>query len=276
MSTAHHLSMLASLAPWFHVKPHALHVAGTLDVARLAAARLVTELAALLQQKQHVVLTPSVGRTMTPIFEVLRQDYRHTIEWQRVICFQMDEYAGMPSSDPASFAYSLRRDFIEPMGIARFEHFYDGDGACKATPREYEHKLRQLGGIDCALHGVGRNSHIGFNEPRQSVRLSSGVVRLSPATRAANRVDFQYGASLGLRVLREARSSIVVMLGEEKRDACYQLLFGGGGPQVPVSELRSCPQVSIFIDYAAVPCSLSDRDYQATPPARHAAPASLV
>lgn len=276
MSTAHHLSMLASLAPWFHVKPHALHVAGTLDVARLAAARLVTELGALLQQKQQVVLTPSVGRTMAPIFEVLRQDYRNAIDWQRVVCFQMDEYAGMPSSDPASFAYSLRRDFIEPMGIGRFEHFYDGDGACKAGPREYERKLRALGGIDCALHGVGRNSHIGFNEPRQSVRLSSGVVRLSPATRAANRVDYQYGASLGLGVLREARSSIVVMLGEEKRDACYQFLFGGGGPQVPVSELRNCPQVSIYIDYAAVPGSLSDRDYQASPQARYTAPATLV
>lgn len=276
MNTAHHLSMLASLAPWFHVKPHALHVAGTLDVARLAAARLVAELAALLQQKQQVVLTPSVGRTMTPIFEVLRHEYRHAIEWQRVTCFQMDEYANMPSGHPASFAFALRRDFIEPLGITRFEHFYDGDGACKASPKEYERKLRELGGIDCALHGVGRNCHIGFNEPRQSVHLNSGVVRLSPATRAANRVDYQYGASLGLRVLREARSSIVVMLGEEKRDACYQLLFGSGGPQVPVSELRRCPQVSIFIDYAAVPRSLSDHDYQATPPARYPAVASLV
>lgn len=252
---------VASFSPWFDAAPHSLRVASTEDIAQLAAAQLVLELKTLLQRQAHVVLTPSVGRTMEPIFAVLRREHRHSIDWSRIICVQMDEYAGLSCNDPRSFAHALQRDFITPLGIRQFLHFYDAEGACLASPQQYEQSLRALGGIDCALHGVGRNGHIGFNEPRQRLRLSGGLVRLSHATREANQVDFQHGISLGLGILREARSSIVVMLGEYKRDACYQFLFGQGGPQVPVSELRRCPQVSILIDHAAIPGSLSGRDY---------------
>lgn len=262
---------VSSLTPWFRVGPHSLNIGPPEDVAQQAAARLVAELAAVLQRKSYAVLTPSVGRTMVRIFEVLKQKHRQGIDWQRVVCVQMDEYAAMPASDPRSFAFVLRRDFVTPLGIGRFVHFYDDHGVFITAPKDYELGLRQLGGIDCALHGVGRNGHIGFNEPRQSVRLRGGIVRLSQTTRSANGVPFQHGASLGLGVLREAKSSIVVLLGEEKRDASYQLLFGTGGPETPVTELRNCPQVNIYIDYAAVPGSLSDHPHRPHPPTEHQA-----
>lgn len=255
------LASLISLTPWFHSAQHKVTICDTGQTAQEVAACLVAEIAAVLQRKPHALLVPSVGRTMVGIFEVLRRQYRHSVDWQRVICVQMDEYAGISCSDPSSFAFILQRDLITPLGIGRFLHFYDHDGAVIIPPKQYEQQVRDLGGIDCALHGVGRNSHIGFNEPRESLRLTGGVVRLSHSTRRANDVPFHHGVTLGLGVLREARSSIVVLLGEQKRDASYQLLFGSSGPHSPVTELRHCAQVSVYLDRAAVPGSLADRDY---------------
>lgn len=257
------LAPLVSLTPWFHSAHHKVDICDTDQTAQEVAACLVAEIAAVLQRKPHALLVPSVGRTMIGIFEVLRRQYRHSLDWQRVICVQMDEYAGISCSDPSSFAFILQRDLVTPLGIGCFVHFYDHDGAAIIPPKHYEQRVRDLGGIDCALHGVGRNSHIGFNEPRQSLRLTGGVVRLSNSTRRANDVPFHQGVTLGLGVLREAKSSIVVLLGEQKRDASYQLLFGSSGPHSPVTELRHCPQVSVYLDHAAVPGSFADHDYSA-------------
>lgn len=262
------ISPFASLKPWFHSAQHKVQVCNTDDTAHEAAACLVAEIAEVLRRKPHAVLVPSVGRTMVGIFDVLRRQHRHSVDWQRVICVQMDEYAGVACTDPSSFAFILRRDLVAPLGIGRFVHFYDADGAAIVPPKQYEQHLRELGGIDCALHGVGRNSHIGFNEPRQSTRLTSGMVRLSHSTRRANEVEFHHGISLGLGVLREASTSIIVLLGEQKRDASYQLLFGSYGPHSPVTELRRCARVSVYLDHAAVPGSLVDRYAVITQPAQ--------
>ncbi|SHN12131.1 glucosamine-6-phosphate deaminase [Duganella sacchari] len=276
MHAAQTFPHVAALKPWFHSGQHTLQIFDTEEVARTVAARLVSELADVLRQKPYAVLTPSVGRTMVGIFDVLRDQHRNSIDWQRVICVQMDEYAHMPSSDPDSFALTLRRDLVEPLGIGRFIHFYDDEGAAIVSPKQYEEDLYKLGGIDCALHGVGRNSHIGFNEPRQRTRLTGGIVRLSQATRIANGVPYRHGVSLGLGVLRAAQSSILVLLGEHKRDASYQLLFGSSGPHVPVTQLRHCPRVSICLDHAAVPDSLSNHDFRATPRLRMEMPAAIA
>ncbi|NRR31511.1 6-phosphogluconolactonase [Oxalobacteraceae bacterium] len=242
--------------PWFHGASHRLLVADTDSVARQVAALLVSQLREVLEHKVQVVLVPSVGRTLQRAYEILRGEYREALDWGRVVCVQMDEYDGLAPGDPRSFAFALRRDLVAPLGIGSFLHFYDAAGRPAGTPLDYEERLRALGGIDCALHGVGRNGHIGFNEPRKRAQSGSAVVRLRATTRAANGVAFQYGVSLGLGLFREARRSIVVMLGAEKREAAHALLFGAPGPHNPVAELRHCPQLHVFLDHAAVPLGL--------------------
>lgn len=243
--------------PWFRQGQNALHIAATEALARQVAEVLVGQLAAVLARQAQVVVTPSVGQTLQRVYALLREEYAGALDWRRVICVQMDEYAGLPPDDQRSFAYALQRDFVAPLGIGRFLHFHDAAGV-PVAPRVYEAQVRALGGIDCAIHGVGRNAHIGFNEPRSTVRMQGGTIRLAAATRAANGVAFTHGVSLGLATFRAARSSLVVLLGSQKRDAAYALLFGAEGPHNPAAQLRHCAQVQVFLDHGAVPASVHD------------------
>jgi glucosamine-6-phosphate deaminase len=257
--------MSAVLAPssaphttaWFEYPPHRLQVAPREMVAWQAAAQLALELNDILARQPYAVLTPSVGRTMLQIHRILREDFRDAVDWARVICVQMDEYAGLAPHDTRSFAHVLRRDFIDPLGVGCFLHFNGDDGRPLMAPEEYEASIVRLGGLDCALHGVGRNGHIGFNEPGQE-SAATGMVRLHDATREANGVEFQFGFSLGLDLFRAARSSIVVLLGAEKRDAAHALLYGEEGIDNPVASVRRSGRVHILLDFGAMPAEVRD------------------
>ena len=242
---------------WFQQPPNSLQIANRDKLSELVAERIVNLLREELIKKTYAVLSPSVGRTMRQIFAILGDSHKQSLEWNRVICVQMDEYAGLSSTNPQSFAYELLRDFIVPLGVGRFIKFYDGAGVAHCSLEEYEQKIRDLGGIDCAVHGVGRNGHIAFNEPSIKFNLMTRTVRLAESTRIANNVKFRRGVTLGLGILSEARTSIVVLLGEEKRKAAQAMLYKPLGPRYPATAIRSCERVWVYLDQEATPNQLA-------------------
>ena len=239
--------------PWFATAPHYLKVLASDALAHEAASQLVENLAYVLQRKPHAVLIASAGRSPRQTYSILRKRFRGALDWQRVICVQMDEYAGVSTLDTRGIASELRRELIDPLKISRFDSFYGVDGAAICSLTEYEMRIRHLGGIDVALHGLGRNGHVAFNEPSAIPRYRTRAVMLAESTRRANAVLFRKGVTLGAGILGEARMSIVLLIGAAKRDAAEAFLFGAFGPQNPASYLRRCLQVSILMDPAATP-----------------------
>lgn len=212
---------------------------------------VVTLIREVLGRKSHAVITVSAGRTFRPTYALIRDSYRTAVDWTRVICVQMDEYVGVAPADDRSLASQVLREFIDPLGIGKFIKFYDGAG--EPSLHFYEQRIRDLGGLDFTLHGVGRNGHIGFNEPGSSPTSRTRIVPLADSTRTANGVDFREGVTLGMGTLREARASVIALRGPEKRDAATALLYGDVSPDYPVTYLRDCSGVRVFLDREAAP-----------------------
>ncbi len=227
------------------------------EIARQVAALTVKHVRDLLGQKLKVVLVTSAGRTLSDTYAVMSRDYRQALDWSRVICVQMDEYENVGSDDPSSLAAQLDRELIAPLRIGRFIRFQDAAGVPFCSLEHYEKQLRDLGGIDFSIHGVGRNGHIGFNEPDATTRLETRAVSLADSTREANGVQFSRGVTLGLGILSEARTSIAVLLGRGKLEAARMLLCQPAGHGNPVAHLKQCEQLYVFVDSEATPEQLN-------------------
>ncbi len=220
-------------------------------LSRAAARWIVDTLSDRLKSAGHACLVPSAGRTPLATYAVLRDRYRDAIDWRRVHLVQMDEYKGLAPDDPRSFADYLRRHLVEPLGVGAFTHFNGADGRLLRSPAAYE---RDLPPLDLVVHGIGRNGHIGFNEPGAAFTSATRPVRLSPSTLGANFVldaDRQacaMGVTLGLRCLLAARQSLLLAWGVEKADALRRALCDTPSSRCPASGLRLTGRLMVMAD----------------------------
>ena len=158
----------------------ALKVCEEIALARDAANAIARALARTISLRGEAVWTPSAGRTPTLTYRFLRQDHRQSLDWRAVRLVQMDEYLGLPPHHPASHAFYINRHLAGPLGIPDFACFNDHDGTLRMPPDQFEqiHAAR----LDLAVHGVGRNGHIGFNEPGSRPASPSRTTMLDAST----------------------------------------------------------------------------------------------
>ena len=137
----------------------------------------------------------------------------------------LDEYVGIPASDPASYHAFIRREIASPLGL-RSEHVLVPDGnaadltaACVA----FEGGIRSLGGVGIQLLGIGRNGHVGFNEPGSRFGSRTRVARLSATTRADNARFFPRPEDVPTHCLTQGLGTIL--------DAARARAGGVGVPQ---------------------------------------------
>jgi 6-phosphogluconolactonase/glucosamine-6-phosphate isomerase/deaminase len=216
-----------------------------------AAGLIASTLNQAIRDRGTAVFVPSAGRTATPAYKILRGIYRQAVDWQRVHIVQMDEYTGLGATDPLSFAYYLTRELVAPLGPGHFTHFNNGCGGLMHPLDCYE---SAFGGIDLVVHGIGRNGHIGFNEPGSPVDSDCRQVILAYSTLCANflgdkeRRRFRGGLTLGLKQLRAARSSLLLATGTEKAEAMEHACRAPASIQCPASILRTCANVTVLAD----------------------------
>lgn len=223
-----------------------------------AAQLVVDNLRHSLSIKERAVFVPSVGRTTADLFKSLYLNYRDSIDWSRIVVVQMDEYLGVSSDDPQSFAFRLQNELVSPLGITEFASINGSTGRLKQLPKQYEGGIKQLGGIDVILHGIGRNGHLGFNEPGTSFGDRFGFRKLCPETQEANfgvgprPQGFNgIGVSLGLSFMAKARCAILLALGPEKRIAIRRTLSELPTPDVPATILKLHRNSTFVVDRTA-------------------------
>ncbi len=219
-----------------------------------AAGLIASTLATAIRDHGRAVLVPSAGRTPTATYRALRDNHRQSLDWRRVHVVQMDEYRGIGANDPRSFAYYLSTEIVAPLCVGGFTHFNDKAGALVCPLDDYE---TAFGAIDLVVHGIGRNGHLGFNEPNASIDSKCRQVRLTPSTLLTNfpdeaeRRQFAEGMTLGLTSLRAARNSLLLATGREKAEALNQACCMPPSERCPASVLRDCENVVVLADPAA-------------------------
>ena len=228
------------------------------DTAELAAGHAADTVAALLAEKPGAVLCLAAGHTSLPVFEAF---FRRGLDFSRARFIGLDEWVGVGPEVEGSCASFLERNFFSKAGVRRenirlFDALApDPDAECA----RYDKIIQDLGGIDLQLLGMGRNGHIGFNEPCDAFVMGTHLVDLTESTIDANKRFFASEAdvprqalTMGIMHIMQAKKILVVVSGEDKAEAVAKAFTGPVTPQVPASILQIHPDVVLVGDKAAL------------------------
>lgn len=212
---------------------------------------LAARLAAQLRGKPDSVLGLATGNSMVGVYRALVDMHRNEgLSFARATSFNLDEYCGLPDGHPSSFASYMQEHLLAHADMPRNSAHLPDENSCA----EYEAAIAKEG-IDLQILGIGRNGHIGFNEPGAPVTSRTRVVELAAATRAANQRDFPDGeavpthaVTMGIATILSARSILLLATGEAKADALARALEGPITPDNPASFLRLHSDVTVISD----------------------------
>lgn len=212
--------------------------------------------------KPDSVLGLATGSTPIGTYEQLVDWYhKGDIDFSEVKTVNLDEYRGLPKSDPQSYDYFMWEHFFNHVNIPP-ENIHLPNGMATDPDAEcarYDCIVQSLGGVDLQLLGCGRNGHIGFNEPSDCFAKGTHVVDLAESTIAANQRFFasadevpRQAYSMGIQTIMRARRILIIISGEDKAEAVRNGFFGPITPQVPASILQLHPDVVVIADEAAM------------------------
>jgi glucosamine-6-phosphate deaminase len=234
----------------------------------LQAAQLI---ASAMHRKPALVLGLATGGTMVGVYRHLVGLYKQgSLDFSRVVTFNLDEYLGLPAAHSRSFHHFMHENLFAHVNAApRNIHIPDGTirGNYDQYCASYEDAIRNAGGIDLQLLGIGRNGHIGFNEPTSSLASRTRLKVLSKETLDDNSKFFAPGQesprcaiTMGIGTILEARKVLLLATGTSKAAAVAKSIEGPITSAVSASALQLHPDVTFIIDDAAA-SQLTQRDY---------------
>lgn len=225
----------------------------------LRAARII---AAHALKNPRCILGLATGSTPVGLYEKLIERYNDGIlDFSQVRSVNLDEYVGLDGTHDQSYRYFMQKNLFDHINI-KPENTYVPNGKAADPAAEgarYDTLIRDLGGIDLQLLGLGRNGHIGFNEPEDHFVPGTHGVDLAQSTIDANARFFERidqvprkAITMGIAAIMQARQVLVVVSGADKADAVYAAFRGPVTPACPASILQLHPDVILVGDKAAL------------------------
>jgi glucosamine-6-phosphate deaminase len=232
------------------------------DTADAAAAALARRVARALAERPTLVLGLPTGRTPVATYAELRRLHAAgEADFSRATTFNLDEFAGIPASDPGSFRTFMERHLFAGVNVPPERiQFLDGvapdlDAECE----RYETAIDAAGGLDLQLLGIGGNGHIGFNEPADELAARTHRVRLADSTRRDNAALFggrvaqvpREALSMGMGTILKASTLVLAAFGERKAHCIERAVRGPLSTRLPASFLQLHRDVELYLDRAA-------------------------
>ena len=229
-----------------------LHIFDTPEQACRAAAFLF---AAQITEKADSVLGLATGSTPIPCYQDLIAFHRQgLLDFSQITTFNLDEYCGIDYKHPESYHAFMDRNLFDHVNICR-ERIHVPSGETDEEGAKYDEMIRAHGGIDIQLLGIGRNGHIGFNEPGTPWDAVTHIVPLTDATRQANKRFFnsidevpEKAVSMGIKTVMQSRRIILMAFGKNKAQAVKGMIEGRIDNSVPASILQLHPDCTVYID----------------------------
>lgn len=228
------------------------------DMSRKAA----NIISAQIIMKPNCVLGLATGSSPVGTYKQLIEWYnKGDLDFSRVTSINLDEYKGLSPENDQSYRYFMNYNLFNHVNIDKSRTFVpdglesDSQKACDV----YNEIIRQQGGIDLQLLGLGHNGHIGFNEPGAAFEKETHCVDLTESTIEANKRFFaseddvpRQAYTMGIKNIMQAKKILVVVSGEDKADILKEVLYGAITPQVPASILQLHNDVTIVADETAL------------------------
>lgn len=234
-----------------------IHVYQTPELAAEAAATLI---ASQIMAKPNTVLGLPTGSTPVLTYrELIRMNGEGVVDFSQVTTFNLDEYVGLNGDHPQSYRYFMNENLFNHVNIDKANtHVPSGMGDVEANARDYEAAIARAGGVDLQFMGIGRNGHIGFNEPANAYPDCTSIIELTQSTIEANKRFFdsadevpRKAISMGVGTIMRARKTLLIATGENKAAAVRDLVKGEISPKLPASALRMHADAIIVLDAAA-------------------------
>lgn len=207
------------------------------------------------------VLGLATGGTMVPLYEQLVKAYQAgAVSFAGVTTFNLDEYVGIKPEHPCSYHTYMRDILFQHIDIdPSHTHLPHGmPQSLEAEAEDYEAKISAAGGISLQLLGIGKNGHIGFNEPSSSLASRTRVKTLTESTRAANRQYFpeneetpRFALTMGIGTILDAHECLLIATGADKAQAVAEMIEGPVSAACPASALQFHRHATIITDREA-------------------------
>ncbi len=235
--------------------------------AQEVSVRVAQEIAALIRVKQaagtQCVLGLATGSTPTAVYdELVRMHRDEQLSFRNVVTFNLDEYWPMQPHELQSYHRFMREHLFDHIDIDLANvHIPDGTvptNDVRAFCDRYEQMIRDAGGVDLQLLGVGRTGHIGFNEPGSSKASRTRLIALDSVTKKDAASDF-FGEehvplraiTMGVGSILDARRIILIAFGEGKAPVVARAVEGPITNAVAASFLQEHPNAQMYLDLAA-------------------------
>ena len=211
-------------------------------------------------KKPHSVLGLATGSSPLGVYKLLVEYHKMGTDFSKVTTFNLDEYVGLRPDHPQSYRWYMEENFFSKVNIKKEQTFIPNGVAedLEAECLRYEDLIKQAGGIDLQLLGIGSNGHIGFNEPGSEFGTITRVVDLAESTIKDNSRFFEsidevptQAISMGIKTIMQAKEIILMASGGSKADAIYAAVYGPVTTEVPASVLQLHPAATLVVDQAA-------------------------
>lgn len=233
------------------------------DLAFILADRIAEIIAAKNADGARCVLGLATGSTPIGIYrELIRRYETGELDFANVVTFNLDEYYPMAADSIHSYRRYMWENLFEHVNIDPASvHIPDG-----TVPRDdledycadYEREIREAGGIDFQLLGIGRSGHIGFNEPGSSPTSTTRLVTLDTITRRDAAADF-FGednvpleaVTMGIATILQAREIALIATGEHKARIVQRAVEGDISQDVTATYLQQHDNTTVYLDLPA-------------------------
>lgn len=212
--------------------------------------------------KPKCVIGLATGSTPIGTYKQLIQWYKKgDLDFSEVTTINLDEYKGLSPDNTQSYRYFMNTNFFDHININKEKTYVpngletDSEKAC----REYNDIIKNCGGVDLQLLGLGNNGHIGFNEPNEAFEKETHCIKLAESTVHANSRFFdtidevpKEAYTMGIKSIMQAKKIVVIVSGKQKAEIVKEAFFGPVTPKVPASVLQLHNDVTLIGDKEAL------------------------
>lgn len=223
------------------------------EMSKLGADCIIEQI----KKKPDSVLGLATGSSPVGTYKNLVDAYNKGLDFSRITTFNLDEYYGLSPEHPESYMYFMNKNLFKHVNLD-CSKIHIPDGLCRDVEKEckdYDESIAKAGGIDLQLLGIGRNGHIGFNEPGDSLDILTHVANLTENTIQANSRFFnsidevpKKAITMGMGNIMNSRKILLLAYGKNKANAIAMLAGTSVDTNVPATLLLLHRDVTVIVD----------------------------
>lgn len=227
------------------------------EISSLAAGYLLNTI----KNKENAVLGLPTGSTPLEMYKIVVNEYKkNNLSFKNIKTFNLDEYIGLNKTDKNSYYFFMEKNLFSHIDI-NWANINIPNGMTSSIESEclnYENKIKKAGFMDILFLGIGKNGHIGFNEPAEyfepythEVKLHQNTININ--SRFFNKIEDvpKKAITMGIKTILSAKKIVLIAAGSSKADAISKTISGKIDPRLPASILQLHNNITILLDNEA-------------------------